>query len=413
MVIGKPPIAFVDGGLGNNNPILSLIDEARHLWPKRDIGCIVSVGTGIPASRDIGRTIMPLFDSLKAMVVDSEKTADEFREDMKSKHGVNQKVYFRLNVQHGLEQIGLEEWKEAGRIKVATEAYTKREWSQIDECASQLYRPTGSLQEFEWYHQEGYRAYKAENYRQACRLFEHALAGREQLLGSDVRETAETRKYYAQSLFMAGQPKQAVKQFISLVGFLERTYGSYHAETLSRRMSLGEALEKCGDSDQPAASEQFRLVAVGWECTVGPDTEKAIYCRYRAGLGYSKGEPYSNTWPYWNEAEQNLQRAAEGWKRLRGAHDDKALEALVAYASVLLKKQDDIKALQAFKNALAVAKAKGLSKKHAQVREIQKGIDDCKFWLREGQPSERLEIARRRAAKSNQAIQWKEVTGHW
>jgi hypothetical protein len=144
MVIGKPPIAFVDGGLGNNNPILSLIDEARHLWPNRDIGCIVSVGTGIPASRDIGRTIMPLFDSLKAMVVDSEKTADEFREDMKSKHGVNQKVYFRLNVQHGLEQIDLEEWKEAGRIKVATEAYTKREWSQIDECASQLYRPTGT-----------------------------------------------------------------------------------------------------------------------------------------------------------------------------------------------------------------------------------------------------------------------------
>jgi hypothetical protein len=272
---------------------------------------------------------------------------------------------------------------------------------------------SGALQEFEWYHQEGCRVYVAENYRQACRLLEHALAGRERLLGSDAQETAETRKYYAQSLFMAGQPKQAAKQFNNLVGFSERTYGSLHTETLSKRMSLGEALERCGDLDLPAASEQFRLAALGWESTVGPDTEKAIYCRYRAGLGYSKGEPYSRTWPYWKEAEENLQRAAEGWKSLRGAQDDKSLEALIAYASVLSKKRDEFKALKVFKNALAVAKAKGHSKSHAQMREIRKGIEECQFWLGEGQPPERLEIARRRAAKANQSTNWREVTGHW
>jgi predicted acylesterase/phospholipase RssA len=143
MVIGKPPTAFVDGGLGYNNPIWPLVDEARHIWPNRDIGCLVSIGTGMLVSRDIGRAFMPLFDSLKAMATDSEKTADEFKEDMKDKYGVDQKVYFRLNVQHGLEQVGLEEWKEADRIMVATRDYTRREWSQIDACASQLFKPTG------------------------------------------------------------------------------------------------------------------------------------------------------------------------------------------------------------------------------------------------------------------------------
>jgi predicted acylesterase/phospholipase RssA len=143
MVIGNPPTAYVDGGLGYNNPILPLMDEARHIWPNRDIGCIVSVGSGMLESKDIGSSLIPLFGSLKAIATDSEKVADEFQEDVRAKHGVNQRVYFRLNVQHGLEQVGLEEWKETERIFVAIQNYTTREWVQIDACASQLHRPTG------------------------------------------------------------------------------------------------------------------------------------------------------------------------------------------------------------------------------------------------------------------------------
>ena len=59
------------------------------------------------------------------MATDTEKVAREFREEMKHKYGVEQKVYFRFNVQHGLEQVKLEEW------------------SQIDACAAQLHKPTG------------------------------------------------------------------------------------------------------------------------------------------------------------------------------------------------------------------------------------------------------------------------------
>jgi hypothetical protein len=143
MVIGNPPIAFVDGGLGNNNPIRPLIDEAKHIWPHRDIGCIVSIGTGMLIPRDVGRTIIPLFESLKQMATDSEKTADEFREEMKIKHGVDQKVYFRFNVQHGLAEISLEEWTKAARVKVATLDYIGKKRGQINACASRLYKPTG------------------------------------------------------------------------------------------------------------------------------------------------------------------------------------------------------------------------------------------------------------------------------
>jgi hypothetical protein len=36
-----------DGGLGHNNPILHLIQEAEGIFPATEIGCIVSIGTGI------------------------------------------------------------------------------------------------------------------------------------------------------------------------------------------------------------------------------------------------------------------------------------------------------------------------------------------------------------------------------
>lgn len=92
-------------------------------------------------SRDVGRTIKPLFECLKDMATDTEKVAREFEEEMKYKYGVGQQVYFRFNFQHRLEHVGLEEWKEMDRTKLATQDYLRNHWSQVERCASQLFRP--------------------------------------------------------------------------------------------------------------------------------------------------------------------------------------------------------------------------------------------------------------------------------
>ncbi len=142
MEIGKPPVTYVDGGMGYNNPIRALIQETSHMWPsERKIGCIVSIGTGVLISRDIGRTIPPLFEKLAEMATDTEKIAREFEEEMKHRYGIEQKVYFRFNVQHGLEQVGLEEWREMGRTKVATQDYLTSDWSRVEACSSQIFDP--------------------------------------------------------------------------------------------------------------------------------------------------------------------------------------------------------------------------------------------------------------------------------
>lgn len=37
---------FVDGGLGYNNPVEQVVEEARLLFPGRKVACVVSIGTG-------------------------------------------------------------------------------------------------------------------------------------------------------------------------------------------------------------------------------------------------------------------------------------------------------------------------------------------------------------------------------
>lgn len=143
MMIGNPPIAYIDGGLGYNNPIRPLMDEAGTIWPGRKIGCIVSIGTGVPECKDVGRTIRPLFATLAAMSVDTENVAREFKNEMESKNP-NCKLYFRFNVQHGLQQVSLEEWKEFDRTKIATHDYLNDHWKEVDLCATQICTPSST-----------------------------------------------------------------------------------------------------------------------------------------------------------------------------------------------------------------------------------------------------------------------------
>lgn len=89
------------------------------------------------ASRDVGTSLRPIFETLKDMSTDKKKVARETKEEMENRHP-DQDVYFRFNVQQGLEQVGLEECKEMGRVKTVTEDYLQEQWKRLGFCASQL-----------------------------------------------------------------------------------------------------------------------------------------------------------------------------------------------------------------------------------------------------------------------------------
>jgi hypothetical protein len=136
---------YVDGALGRNNPIRPLLDEAKQIWPSRPIGCVLSIGTGVALSTNVGRTLKPLMETLKSISTEAEETAREVEREMEHEHGPRQGIYFRFNVQNGLQTVGLEEWKKLDCTAVATRDYLKSERGRVQRCASQLLGTSGEV----------------------------------------------------------------------------------------------------------------------------------------------------------------------------------------------------------------------------------------------------------------------------
>jgi hypothetical protein len=141
--IGKHQTAYVDGGLHYNNPIIPLIDEASSIWRQRAKGCIVSIGTGELGSFDIKSNFVSLVGALKELATDTRDTARDFKQSIENQYGIEQKGYFRFNVQQGLGHVGIEEWKEFDRVEIATIDYLVDQRAVIQSCAAQLHDPHG------------------------------------------------------------------------------------------------------------------------------------------------------------------------------------------------------------------------------------------------------------------------------
>ena len=125
--IGQPPQKFLDGAVGRNNPVSILWDEAKRVWPPGSrsmdsaIECVVSIGTGVPSPGAFGESLRDVFNTLKAAATETQNTADQFVRDHEEL--VRKDGYYRLNVTHGLGEVGLEEADQAGVIIAATARY--------------------------------------------------------------------------------------------------------------------------------------------------------------------------------------------------------------------------------------------------------------------------------------------------
>lgn len=119
---------FVDGALGANNPVEEVEGEASDIWCadtgelKPLVKCFVSIGTGNPGKRAIEDNLLKfLSKTLVQITTETEETAK--RSVARWRQHYDQSRYFRLNVEQGLQDVGLAEHKEQGRIEAATDQY--------------------------------------------------------------------------------------------------------------------------------------------------------------------------------------------------------------------------------------------------------------------------------------------------
>jgi hypothetical protein len=111
-----------------------VLDEAKALFGARQIGCLVSIGTGQAEVIGIKKPglfqrIIPtdVIDALRAITTDCEAT----HEEMLRRFANLPNTYFRLNVEHGMQGIELSKWEKLSNVEAHTTQYMKRK--EVDE----------------------------------------------------------------------------------------------------------------------------------------------------------------------------------------------------------------------------------------------------------------------------------------
>ncbi|KJZ69480.1 hypothetical protein HIM_11122 [Hirsutella minnesotensis 3608] len=136
---------FVDGALGANNPVDQVEEEAADIWcPKTGelrplVKCFISIGTGNPGKKPIEDNILKfLSKTLVQITTETEETARRFIGRWRQHY--DSKRYFRFNVEQGLQDVGLAEYKEQGTIMEATDQYLDEQTrvSQVRDCVENL-----------------------------------------------------------------------------------------------------------------------------------------------------------------------------------------------------------------------------------------------------------------------------------
>jgi hypothetical protein len=132
-------VIHLDGGLGANNPVKQVALEASDIWFQErgeldlqtNVKCFLSIGTGHPGITRVrnDKVLKFLTETLVSMATDTEKVAGEFEDSWRGP--LDERRYFRFNVQQGLQEVGLEEFRMKGEIQSATEAYLEERTNRV------------------------------------------------------------------------------------------------------------------------------------------------------------------------------------------------------------------------------------------------------------------------------------------
>lgn len=155
--------SFHDDGAGTFNPAPEALDEAVvNEWPGRDVGVFVSVGTGKRPRGSDGSNqqvwyegFLGEFAEARRRLISKIEGCEKIHEFMLREHlarrNVNPEHYFRLNVEIGVGEFGMNEWNRLGDISTGTRRYMARDEEQrmIQGISSRLAKVARARQRLE------------------------------------------------------------------------------------------------------------------------------------------------------------------------------------------------------------------------------------------------------------------------
>ncbi|CAE6489206.1 unnamed protein product, partial [Rhizoctonia solani] len=119
--------SFVGGELGCSNPVAHVLSEAARLFPEGQVGSIISIGAGhartiqVPSASRWSRT-PDVIIMMKDMATDSERVSEE----MAARFQGTGQVYFRFNVDQGMQDMKSGSWERLGEAMQHAKAYLQK-----------------------------------------------------------------------------------------------------------------------------------------------------------------------------------------------------------------------------------------------------------------------------------------------
>ncbi|KAJ7105361.1 acyl transferase/acyl hydrolase/lysophospholipase [Mycena epipterygia] len=115
---------YIDGSIGNNNPTSLILEEEKLMYPTHPLMLVSSIGSGHP---DVIQISQPLSSSiiakaLKMIASDCEKTHEETARKFRS----TPNIYFRFNVEQGMQGLEAQHWGKSSEVSAHTNAYLRR-----------------------------------------------------------------------------------------------------------------------------------------------------------------------------------------------------------------------------------------------------------------------------------------------
>lgn len=140
---------FINAELGANNPISYLFQEKQKVWLRKDnwpppeIGCVISVGSGkdsvisLPSEPEAqtgwtrwfrSKPDFDLAEKLYGVMLRIAKDCERKHQEVEATYGPeDEKVYFRLNVEQGMQDLPENTYDEETRVKIK---------AQVAQCVS-------------------------------------------------------------------------------------------------------------------------------------------------------------------------------------------------------------------------------------------------------------------------------------
>ncbi|TPX14110.1 uncharacterized protein E0L32_000504 [Thyridium curvatum] len=133
ITIGRDKIEYIDAAFGYNNPCEILIEEAQRQWPGAQELRILSIGTGLGNAVKLDNSRVSIVKALKKMATSSQRVASSLANRYS---GSNQ--YHRFNVDSGMEDVVLSDWKKASAISSHTKSYIRSQDRALQEFVDKL-----------------------------------------------------------------------------------------------------------------------------------------------------------------------------------------------------------------------------------------------------------------------------------